>query len=64
MAAVIKALNISISSGVFFGYAGMALLAGIVMTLMARRFKVRDYYQQAGPIPVGEHAAPPLDKKP
>ncbi|HLL06132.1 MAG TPA: POT family MFS transporter [Myxococcaceae bacterium] len=51
VAAVIKTLNISISSGVFFGYAGMALLAGIVMTLMARRFKVRDYYQQVAPIP-------------
>jgi proton-dependent oligopeptide transporter, POT family len=63
VAALIKALNISISANVFFGYAGMALLAGIVMALMARRFKVRDYFQQVAPIPVGEHAAPGLDPK-
>jgi POT family proton-dependent oligopeptide transporter len=63
VAAAIKALDISISANVFFGYAGMAALAGVVMALMARRFKVRDYFQQVAPIPVGEHAAPDLDKR-
>jgi POT family proton-dependent oligopeptide transporter len=48
VAAIIKTLNISISANVFFGYAGLAMLAGVVMALMARRFKVRDYFQGAG----------------
>jgi POT family proton-dependent oligopeptide transporter len=62
--AIAAALNIFTGSAQFFFYAGMAALAGVGMALMARKYKVRDYFQQAaGPIPVGEHAAPGLGPK-
>ena len=31
----------------FFFYAGLALMAGVGMALRARRYQVRDWYQQA-----------------
>jgi proton-dependent oligopeptide transporter, POT family len=62
--AIAAALNIFTGSAQFFFYAGMAALAGVGMALMARKYKVRDYFQQAvSPIPVGEHAAPGLAPK-
>ncbi|MBN1207087.1 MAG: POT family MFS transporter [Myxococcaceae bacterium] len=61
--AIAAALNIFTGSAQFFFYAGLAALAGTGMALMARRYKVRDYYQEAAPIPVGEHAAPGLSAK-
>jgi POT family proton-dependent oligopeptide transporter len=61
--AIAAALNIFTGSAQFFFYAGLAALAGTGMALMARRYKVRDYYQEAAPIPVGEHAAPSLSPK-
>ncbi len=61
--AIAAALNIFTGSAQFFFYSGLAALAGVGMALMARRYKVRDYYQQSGPIPVGEHAAPDLASK-
>jgi POT family proton-dependent oligopeptide transporter len=61
--AIASALNIFTGSAQFFFYSGLAALAGVGMALMARRYKVRDYYQQSAPIPVGEHAAPDLPSK-
>ena len=61
--AIAAALNIFTGSAQFFFYAGLAALAGVGMALMARSYKVRDYYQEAVPIPVGEHAGPDLSKK-
>jgi proton-dependent oligopeptide transporter, POT family len=61
--AIATSLNIFQGSGQFFFYAGLALLAGVGMALMARKYKVRDYYQQGAPIPVGEHAAPAIGPK-
>jgi POT family proton-dependent oligopeptide transporter len=61
--AIAATLNIFAGSAQFFFYAGLAALAGVGMALMARRYKVQDYYQQAVPIPVGEHAAPDLAAK-
>ncbi|HYH94440.1 POT family MFS transporter [Hyalangium sp.] len=61
--AIAAALNIFTGSAQFFFYAGLAALAGVGMALMARRYKVRDYYQEAAPIPVGERAAPDLAAK-
>jgi len=62
--AIAASLNIFKGSAQFFFYAGLAGLAGVGMALMARRYKVRDYYQEAPPsIPVGEHAAPSLAPK-
>jgi proton-dependent oligopeptide transporter, POT family len=56
-----RQLNLLFSGSVqFFLYAGLAALAGLGLALMARRYKVREYYQEAAPIPVGEHAAPAL----
>jgi POT family proton-dependent oligopeptide transporter len=60
--AIASALNIFTGSAQFFFYSGLAALAGVGMALMARHYKVRDYYQEAAPIPVGEHAAPGLNK--
>jgi POT family proton-dependent oligopeptide transporter len=61
--AIAAALNIFSGAGQFFFYAGLAALAGVGMALMARNYKVRDYYQDAQPpIPVGERAAPGLAK--
>ncbi|MDY7225276.1 POT family MFS transporter [Hyalangium rubrum] len=61
--AIAAALNIFTGSAQFFFYAGMAVVAGIGMAFMATRYKVHDYYQEAKPIPVGEHAAPDLATK-
>jgi proton-dependent oligopeptide transporter, POT family len=61
--AIAAALNIFQGSAQFFFYAGLAGLAGVGMALMARRYKVRDYYQEASPIPVSEHAAPSLSPR-
>ncbi|WP_224245891.1 POT family MFS transporter [Hyalangium gracile] len=59
--AIAAQLNIFTGSAQFFFYAGLAALAGVGMALMARGYKVRDYYQETQPpIPVGEHAAPKL----
>jgi POT family proton-dependent oligopeptide transporter len=61
--AIAAALNIFKGPAQFFFYAGLAALAGVGMALMARKYKVRDYYQDTPPsIPVGEHAAPRLAK--
>jgi POT family proton-dependent oligopeptide transporter len=61
--AIAAALNIFTGSAQFFFYAGLAALAGVGMALMARTYKVRDYYQDAAaPIPVGERAGPSLAK--
>jgi len=59
--AIAAALNVFTGSGQFFFYGGLALLAAVGMALMARRYEVRDYYQQdatTGPIP--DRAQPPL----
>lgn len=61
--AIAASLNIFQGSAQFFFYAGLAALAGVGMALMARGYKVRDYYQDAAPIPVGERAAPDLAPK-
>jgi POT family proton-dependent oligopeptide transporter len=61
--AIAASLNIFTGSAQFFFYAGLAALAGVGMALMARSYKVRDYYQEAAPLPVGEHAAPGLAPK-
>jgi POT family proton-dependent oligopeptide transporter len=61
--AIAARLNIFTGSAQFFFYAGFAALAGVGLALMARRYKVRDYYQEVAPIPVGEHAAPSLAPK-
>jgi proton-dependent oligopeptide transporter, POT family len=62
--AIAAKLNIFAGSAQFFFYAALAALAGVGMALMARRYIVRDYYQEAAaPIPVGEHAAPSLAPK-
>ena len=60
--AIAAALNIFTGSAQFFFYAGLAALAGVGMALMARNYKVRDYYQDAGPLPVGERAVPSMAK--
>jgi POT family proton-dependent oligopeptide transporter len=61
--AIAAKLNIFTGSAQFFFYSGLAALAGVGMALMARGYKVRDYYQEAAaPIPVGERAAPSLAK--
>jgi POT family proton-dependent oligopeptide transporter len=41
----------------FFFYGSLALLAGGMLWLVARKFKVRDYYQTTAPVPTGEHTA-------
>jgi POT family proton-dependent oligopeptide transporter len=56
--AIAAALNIFKGSAQFFFYAGLATLAGVGMALMARRYKVRDYYQEAAPPAIGERAIP------
>jgi POT family proton-dependent oligopeptide transporter len=61
--AIAAALNAFTGSAQFFFYAGLAALAGVGMALMARNYKVRDYYQDAPPsIPVGERAVPGMAK--
>ncbi|WP_163996873.1 POT family MFS transporter [Pyxidicoccus caerfyrddinensis] len=39
----------------FFFYGSLALLAGLMLWLVARKFQVRDYFQAAAPVPTGEH---------
>ncbi|WP_164017318.1 POT family MFS transporter [Pyxidicoccus trucidator] len=39
----------------FFFYGSLALLAGLMLWLVARKFQVRDYFQAAPPVPTGEH---------
>jgi POT family proton-dependent oligopeptide transporter len=56
--AVASALNIFQGAPQFFFYAGLALLAALALGLIARRYKVVDYFQK-GPVqpPIqGEHA--------
>ncbi len=61
--AIAARLNIFTGSAQFFFYAGLAALAGVGLALMARGYKVRDYYQQVAPTPMSEHAAPSLAPK-
>lgn len=61
--AIAARLNIFTGSAQFFFYAGLAAMAGVGLARMARGYKVRDYYQQVAPLPVGEHAAPSLAPK-
>ena len=49
-------LNVFSGAGQFFFYAGLAALAGVGMALMARRYQVRDWYQQAAPAMAGAPA--------
>ncbi len=61
--AIAAALNIFKGAGQFFFYASLALLAAVGMALMARRFKVRDYFQTTAPIPLSERDAAGLAAK-
>jgi POT family proton-dependent oligopeptide transporter len=61
--AIASALNVFTGAGQFFFYAGLALVAAVGLALMARRFQVRDYYQQAAPIPVSERDSPAMAPK-
>ena len=58
--AIAAKLNVFTGSGQFFFYGSLALVAAVGMALMARRYQVRDYYQQVGePGPVPDRAQPP-----
>jgi POT family proton-dependent oligopeptide transporter len=60
---IASALNVFKGAGQFFFYASLALAAGVGMALMARRFKVRDYFQTAAPVPTTEPEAVALSAK-
>lgn len=49
--ALASALNVFKGSAQFFFYGSLALLAGIALGFIARRYKVVDYYQKAAPAP-------------
>ncbi|HEX8820079.1 MAG TPA: POT family MFS transporter [Archangium sp.] len=57
--AIAAALNVFTGAGQFFFYGGLALLAAVAMALMARSYKVRDYYQFDASGPVPDRAQPP-----
>jgi POT family proton-dependent oligopeptide transporter len=49
--ALASALNVFKGPAQFFFYAGLALLAAVVLALIARGYKVMDYFQRAAPVP-------------
>jgi proton-dependent oligopeptide transporter, POT family len=52
--AVASALNVFTGAAQFFFYAGLAFLAAFALGLIARGYKVVDYFQKSAPLP--EHA--------
>jgi proton-dependent oligopeptide transporter, POT family len=56
--AIASNLNVFTGAGQFFFYAAFAVLAGVALALMARRYKVKEYFQQEAAVPTdGREAA-------
>jgi len=57
--AFIARINVFKGPSQFFFYGSLALAAGAMLWLVARNFKVRDYFQAAAPGPTGEATLTP-----
>jgi POT family proton-dependent oligopeptide transporter len=56
--ALASALNVFRGPGQFFFYAGLALVAALALALIARGYKVVDYFQRAAPVAVPAGGGP------